>query len=141
MDGFFGTLNERWMDIKEQEPCLVDQLTINGVRQEKLIRTLTLTDPMTNLIMCRIRNPKIQISGFTRQGAKCIDLHKFMRETNVTPDFGFDPDDQIVEGDERDPWSYMSDIMAPKSKQRCLWLCIDEMNQVKRDYTKIMHQK
>lgn len=64
-----------------------------------------------------------------------------MRETNITPDFGFDPDEQIVVGERREPWSYMSQVLLPRCRQRNLWLCIDEMNQIKRDYMSIMQQK
>lgn len=80
----------------------------------------------------------MQIGGFTRAGNRCIDLHKFMREINITPDFGFDPDEPIVEAGKRNPWSYMCNLILPKSRQRCLWICIDDMNQIKRDYTKIL---
>lgn len=58
----------------------------------------------------------MQISGFTKEGAKCIDLHKFMRETNKTPDFGFDQDEPIFETERRDVWNYMCDIIMPKSR-------------------------
>jgi hypothetical protein len=130
-------MNEEWMEVTELESSLVDKLT----SKTKGVRQLLLKDPITNLTMCRIRNPKMQIGGYTSQRAKCIDLNKFMREVNVTPDFGFDPEEPIVDPEKKDPWSYMCNIILPKSRQRCLWLCIDDMNQIKRDYTKILEQK
>ena len=127
-------MNEEWMEVTDLEPSLVDKLT----SKTKGVRQLLLKDPMTNLTMCRIRNPKMQIGGFTKQGKRCIDLNKFMREVNVTPDFGFDVEEPIVDPEKKDPWSYMCNLILPKSRQRCLWLCIDDMNQIKRDYTKIL---
>jgi len=58
----------------------------------------------------------MQIKGFSKNGQKCIDLHKFMRESNITPDFGFDPDEPIVEGRRRNPWSYMRNVILPKCR-------------------------
>jgi len=39
-----------------------------------------------------------------------------MREINVTPDFGFDAEDPIVEKEARDPWSYMLSLVGSKLK-------------------------
>lgn len=75
---------------------------------------MTLTDPITNLIFCRIRNPKLQISGFNNH-SNCIDLHKFMKEKNKTPEFGFQAD-PIIDGKLKDPWLYMKDIILPKDR-------------------------
>ena len=64
-----------------------------------------------------------------------------MREANITPDFGFDADEPIVKGQQRNPWEYMSNIILPVDRQRNLWRCIREMRQIKKDYTKILQNK
>lgn len=125
------------MEVTELEPSLVDKLTDS----KRSNRQLLLRDPVSDLIMCRIRNPKMQVTGYSNMGARCLDLHKFQREPNITPDFGFDPKEPVVEAEKKDPWNYMSHIILPKCTQRCLWLCIDDMNQIKRDYTKILENK
>ena len=89
---------------------------MGGEKGEKKNRQIIVTDPMTDKIMCRIRNPKMQISGYTKNGGKCVNLQKFMRESNITPDFGFDADEPIVEVKHRTPWSYMSNIILPKCR-------------------------
>ena len=73
-------------------------------------------DPITNKTLVKLRDPKLAIKGFTNGGEKCINLHKFMREKCVTPDFGFDVDDTAILTEERDPWVYMCKVMAPKYK-------------------------
>jgi hypothetical protein len=83
---------------------------------------------MTEQRLCTIRNPGCSITGFKEEDSKCIDLHKFMREKNITPDFGFDPDEPVIETEKRDPWKYMSGIILPKLRQKALWVCIDAMN-------------
>jgi len=50
-----------------------------------------------------------------------------MREANVTPDFGFDADEPIVKGEQKNPWDYMCNIILPVDRQRNLWRCIREM--------------
>lgn len=59
-----------------------------------------------------------------------------MRENHA--DFGFDEDEPIVEADKRNPWDYMCDILLPKGNRTTLWLCIQQMNNIKKLYNKIV---
>lgn len=98
VDKFFYYLNEPFMEVQTLKPSLVDIMSADGERENKLIN-LVLKDPTTNRILCRIRNPKLKISGFTDGGSKCINLKKLLKETS--PDFGFDPEEPVFEGEKR----------------------------------------
>ena len=95
-------------------------------------------DPVTGQTLIRLRDPKLAIKGFSDRGAKCINLHKFMRETNVTPDFGFDATETAIFSEYREPWEYMCKVMAPKYRQKALWHTINKMNALKRQYNRML---
>ena len=73
---------------------------------------------MTEQRLCTIRNPGCSITGFKEEDSKCIDLHKFMREKNITPDFGFDPDEPVIETEKRDPFKIYNLYTFDKLKEQ-----------------------
>lgn len=44
-----------------------------------------------------------------------MDLAKFMNEIDVTPDFGFDAEDVVVESFKEDPWNRMLYLLGTKT--------------------------
>ena len=124
------------MEVHETEGNLLNSFAVNQP-EERPVKNLRLTDPMTQRTLCNIRNPKLKISRYTNKGAKCIDLQKFIEEINVTPDFGFDADDCIVEKEAKDPWSNMLSLLGAYKKQKALWSSVDEMNEIKKNYNRI----
>jgi hypothetical protein len=110
--GLSNKLKEKFMLAQKCDPSLIDWLS----KEEKTIYSLDIIDPMTEKRLCTIRNPRCNITGFKEENSKCVDLHKFMRETNITPDFGFDADEPVIETEKLDPWDYMCGIILPKCR-------------------------
>lgn len=73
----------------------IGNLAINGKNNK--VGRLILTDPITKRTMVTIRSPKLKICRFQNNGENCIDLAKYMNEIDVTPDFGFDGEELVVE--------------------------------------------
>ena len=138
---YFKTLNHPFMEVQMKESSLVDNYAPRGNSGRKNVINLKLTDPLTKRTLCNIREPKLKIGRYTRGGDKCIDLHSFMKDLNVTPDFGFDAKDSIVAKESRDPWSNMLALLGNKQKQKALWNSVDDMSEIKKNYNTIVAQK
>lgn len=104
------------MEVEMLESSLVDNTLPKGCEQHKNVINLKLVDPLTKRTLCNIREPKLKIGRYTRKGEKCIDLYRCMEDLNVTPDFGFDADDNIVQKEEKDPWNSMLMILGSRQK-------------------------
>lgn len=59
----------------------------------------------------------------------------------MTPDFGFDTADIQLFKKKTDPWFYISKLMMPKYRYKALWKCVNNMNEIKRTYNKILNDR
>ena len=128
LDSYYQSLNAPSLSTSDAPASLQDS---------ELVRVLKIKDPLTSRVICTLRNPKLQIAGYTN----CIQLEKIIREKNITPDFGFDPSEPIVEKSQQNPWEYLRHIILPRDRQRNLWRCISGMNAIKRDYVSLLMAK
>jgi hypothetical protein len=59
------------MSVKLMQGNLCGKLTM---KDDPIVRCLTLLDPCTKRVLCKITNPQVKIGGYTKDGANCIDL-------------------------------------------------------------------
>jgi len=140
-DHYFRSLNNPFMEVNLSESSLVNNFAPRGNSGSKNVVNLKLIDPHTNRTLCNIRAPKLKIGRYNEDGARCIDLHRYMRDLNVTPDFGFDADDSIVQRQTKEPWANMLSLLGEKERQKALWSSINEMKEMKANYNMIVAQK
>lgn len=55
----------------------------------KTVRTVTIKDPITRRVLCKIKDPKHTINGYPNSlNFKPIDIPCFIRDMETNPDFG-----------------------------------------------------
>lgn len=131
-NSFFDNLNEPFMSVKLKTGNLSNELF---QREDPVIRCLTLVDPTTMRVLCKINNPQVKISGFK---SDCIDLKRYMQ--NNLHNFWFDPEEPVVV-EKRPLKDYLRDILLPEERRIDLWNCIKEMIKIKKLYNRLVAQK
>lgn len=115
---YLDSLKQPYINVQRLPSQLQEQVAnMQGIKLEKQIRKLLITDPVTNQVFVQLTNPRIPIRGFSNPPAGCIDLECMIsKDTPDLVDFGFDEFECKIIKDERDAWAYMCDIMKPKYK-------------------------
>jgi hypothetical protein len=99
---------------------------------------MQITDPVTNKIFVRIRNPKAPIKGFSSAPDNLVDLSEMVSARQVAIDFGFDAFETKIVENGPIGWAFFNNLLKDKKKCPVLWQCIDEMNHIKKVFNNLV---
>jgi hypothetical protein len=99
-------------------------------------RIVVVKDPITKKTICKIRNPRLAISGYGKSKVykECIDLNNFMEKGVKAPDFGFDSHLINPIQENLDITKAVAEVTMNKDKHMLLWGCVKKMAETRENF-------